>query len=92
MSRVPRQSQMNDAGTASEEDARQKELDEIEALLGVQRPPSDKDKEPAKEEDTLGLLSSEDVPAKSGTSSGTTLAAAAAAQPNNRLQRRMLTV
>jgi tol-pal system protein YbgF len=67
------------AGTASEEDARQKELDEIEALLGVQRPPSekDKDKKPAKEEDTLGLLSSEDVPTKTGT----TLAAAAAAKP-----------
>jgi tol-pal system protein YbgF len=67
------------AGTASEEDARQQELDEIEALLGVQRPPSDKDKDKkaAKEEDTLGLLSSEDVPTKTGTS----LAAAAAVKP-----------
>ena len=66
-------------GTGSEEDARQKELDEIEALLGVQRPPSDKDKDKkaAKEEDTLGLLSSEEVPVKTGTS----LAAAAAATP-----------
>ena len=65
--------------TASEDDARQKELDEIEALLGVQRPPSDKDKDKkqGKEEDTLGLLSSEDVPTKSGT----TIAAAAAAKP-----------
>ena len=52
--------------TATGDDARQKELDEIEALLGVQRPPSDKDKKKktAKEEDTLGLLSSEDVPVK----------------------------
>ena len=65
------------AGVSSEEDARQKELDEIEALLGVQRPPSDKDKKPAKEEDTLGLLKSEEVPVKGGTS----LAAAAAAKP-----------
>jgi len=66
--------------TAGEEDARQKELDEIEALLGVQRPPSekDKDKKQAKEEDTLGLLSSEDVPTKSGT---TIAAAAVAAKP-----------
>ena len=64
-------------GTATEEDERQKELDEIEALLGVQRPPSDKDKKAAKEEDTLGLLSSEEVPVKTGTS----LAAAAAAKP-----------
>lgn len=66
-------------GAATEEDARQKELDEIEALLGVQRPPSDTDKakKPAKEEDTLGLLSSEDVPVKAGTSIG---AAAVAAQ------------
>ena len=65
--------------TVSEDDARQKELDEIEALLGVQRPPSDKDKDKkqGKEEDTLGLLSSEDVPTKSGT----TIAAAAAAKP-----------
>ncbi|MEE9118504.1 MAG: tetratricopeptide repeat protein [Calditrichia bacterium] len=54
-------------GAVSEEDARQKELDEIEALLGVQRPPSDKDKKKksAKEEDTLGLLSSEEIPVKS---------------------------
>lgn len=56
----------DNGGAASEEDARQKELDEIEALLGVQRPPSDKDKKQAKEEDTLGLLSSEDVPVKTG--------------------------
>ena len=56
------------AGATSEEDARQKELDEIEALLGVQRPPSekDKDKKQAKDEDTLGLLSSEDVPVTTG--------------------------
>jgi tol-pal system protein YbgF len=54
-----------DAAT-SEEDARQKELDEIEALLGVERPAEDKaaKKKKAKEEDTLGLLSSEDVPVK----------------------------
>ena len=64
-------------GAMNEEDARQKELDEIEALLGVQRPPSDEAKKPAKEEDTLGLLSSEDVPVKTGT----TLAAAAAKTP-----------
>lgn len=51
---------------STEADARQKELDEIEALLGVQKPPSDKDKKKktAKEEDTLGLLSSEEVPVK----------------------------
>jgi tol-pal system protein YbgF len=56
------------AGAMSEEDARQKELDEIEALLGVQRPPSekDKDKKQTKDEDTLGLLNSEDVPVKTG--------------------------
>jgi tol-pal system protein YbgF len=66
----------DDDSAINEEDARQKELDEIEALLGVQRPPSDDAKKPAKEEDTLGLLSSEDVPVKSGTS----LAAAAAAK------------
>jgi tol-pal system protein YbgF len=67
----------DDGGAVTEEDARQKELDEIEALLGVQRPPSDKDKakKPAKEEDTLGLLSSEDVPVKAGAG----IAAAAAA-------------
>lgn len=54
-----------DTGAMSEEDARQKELDEIEALLGVQRPPADKDKKKkSKDEDTLGLLSSEDVPLK----------------------------
>jgi tol-pal system protein YbgF len=59
--------QGEDTGEAmNDEDARQKELDEIEALLGVQRPPSEKPKKkPAKEEDTLGLLSSEDVPVKS---------------------------
>lgn len=51
------------ASAISEEDARQKELDEIEALLGVQRPPDAK-KKPAKEEDTLGLLNSEDVAVK----------------------------
>jgi tol-pal system protein YbgF len=67
-------------GAVSEEDARQKELDEIEALLGVQRPPSDKDKDkkPAKEEDTLGLLSSEDVPVKTGA------AAAAVKKPQEK--------
>jgi tol-pal system protein YbgF len=48
----------------SEDDARQKELDEIEALLGVERPAEDKKKKSAKDEDTLGLLSSEDVPVK----------------------------
>ena len=55
------------AAAMNEEDARQKELDEIEALLGVQRPPSEKDnkKKSDKEDDTLGLLSSEDVPVKS---------------------------
>jgi tol-pal system protein YbgF len=62
------QSEEDTAGAASEEDARQKELDEIEALLGVQRPPGDKDKKKAaKEEDTLGLLNSEDVPLKGQT-------------------------
>jgi hypothetical protein len=50
----------------SQDDARQKELDEIEALLGVERPAEDKS---AKDEDTLGLLSSEDVPVK-GQSTG----------------------
>jgi len=71
------------AGATSEEDARQKELDEIEALLGVQRPPSekDKDKKQGKEEDTLGLLSSEDVPVKSGATLG---AAAVAASSTNK--------
>jgi tol-pal system protein YbgF len=70
-------------GAVSEEDARQKELDEIEALLGVQRPPSekDKDKKQAKDEDTLGLLSSEDVPVKSGATIG---AAAVAASSTNK--------
>lgn len=65
------------AGATSEEDARQKELDEIEALLGVQRPPSEKDdkKKQSKDEDTLGLLSSEEVP----TSGAGTIGAAAAA-------------
>ena len=55
----------------SQEDARQKELDEIEALLGVERPAEDKSKKKksAKDEDTLGLLSSEDVPVK-GQSTG----------------------
>ena len=48
----------------SQDDARQKELDEIEALLGVERPPEDKKKKSKKDEDTLGLLSSEDVPVK----------------------------
>jgi tol-pal system protein YbgF len=50
----------------SQEDARQKELDEIEALLGVEKPADDKSKtqKKAKEDDTLGLLSSEDVPLK----------------------------
>jgi tol-pal system protein YbgF len=68
------------AGATSEEDARQKELDEIEALLGVQRPPSDneKDKKKGKEEDTLGLLSSEDVPVKSGSTIGAAAVAASA--------------
>jgi tol-pal system protein YbgF len=66
----------DEGGAVSEEDARQKELDEIEALLGVQRPPSEKDKKPAKEEDTLGLLSSEDVPVKTGAG-----AAAATTKP-----------
>ncbi len=54
----------------SQDDARQKELDEIEALLGVERPAEDKKKKSTKNEDTLGLLSSEDVPVK-GQSKGT---------------------
>lgn len=53
----------------SEDDARQKELDEIEALLGVEKQANDK-KKSSKDEDTLGLLSSEDVPVK-GQSKGT---------------------
>jgi len=71
------QSEGEGGGAASEEDARQKELDEIEALLGVQRPPSekDKDKNKAKDEDTLGLLSSEDVPVKTGAAAVGTAAA-----------------
>ena len=52
--------------TMSEEDARQKELDEIEALLGVERPEKDKDKKKSgKDDEALGLLNSGDVPVKS---------------------------
>jgi len=52
--------------TMSEDDARQKELDEIEALLGVERPADDKAKKEkkGKDDEALGLLSSEDVPVK----------------------------
>ena len=59
------------ADAMSQDDARQKELDEIEALLGVERPAEDKSNKnkSAKDEDTLGLLSSEDVPVK-GQSKG----------------------
>jgi tol-pal system protein YbgF len=65
------------AGAMNEEDARQKELDEIEALLGVERPPSEKDKnkKQTKDEDTLGLLSSEDVPVKTGAATSATTSA-----------------
>jgi tol-pal system protein YbgF len=63
-----------DEGDAmSEDDARQKELDEIEALLGVERPAEDKKKKTKKEEDTLGLLSSEDVPVKGQGQSNKTI-------------------
>jgi tol-pal system protein YbgF len=71
------------AGEMNEEDARQKELDEIEALLGVERPPSEKDKnkKQTKDEDTLGLLSSEDVPVKTGAAGPATSTKKAEAQP-----------
>ena len=51
---------------ATQEDARQKELDEIEALLGVEKPADDtaKKQKNGKDDEALGLLSSEDVPVK----------------------------
>ena len=56
----------SDDAQMNEEDARQKELDEIEALLGVERPADDqaKKEKKGKDEEALGLLSSEDVPVK----------------------------
>ena len=62
----------NNTEAMDEEQAKQKELDEIEALLGVQRPPKEENKKQTKEEDKLGLLSSEDVPVKSTTTKTTT--------------------
>jgi TolA-binding protein len=50
---------------STEEEARQKELDEIEALLGITREESDaqkKEEKPAQDDDMLGLLKSDQVP------------------------------
>jgi tol-pal system protein YbgF len=50
-------------GATDEETARQKELDEIESLLGVSGEQSDSQKKQSgKKDDTLGLLEAKDVP------------------------------
>jgi TolA-binding protein len=67
--------QPGDDSVDPEEAARQQELDEIEALLGITPEKTEPaQKQPPKEDDTLGLLSSEDVPVKEQTATPSQIA------------------